>query len=98
LIVFLFSPNATRRFAIRRRVRHDCRGRPLHIDEDVIAFELHGVGAQILCRRRTQRLAGANVELTLMQRALDPAVLDETLAQQSERMGTNSGRGKDLVR
>ena len=57
-----------RGLAIRHRLGDGLRklGLLLHIDEDLVAIEFHGVGAQILCRRGTQRLARTNIELTLM--------------------------------
>ena len=60
--------DVTRGLAIRHRLRDDLRklGLLLHIDEDLVAIEFHSVGAQILCRRSTQRLARTDIELTLM--------------------------------
>ena len=69
--------------------------RPFEIDEDGVAFNLHRVGLDILGQRRAQRLAGADVEAALVQRALDLAVLDETFAQQRQRMGADAGSGED---
>ena len=52
-ILLCSRANAIPRVGNQRRIR----GRPLHVDADVVPFELNGVGAEILRHRRTQRLA-----------------------------------------
>ena len=74
----------------RRRLGSTCFGdraaRQIGIDENVIALDSDRECPDIPCQRRAERLAGADVEHALVQRALDLTVLDKSFAKKRERM------------
>ena len=78
-----------------RRLNLD--GGRLQIDENIVALALDPVGGEPPGDRGALRLAGADVELPLMQRAFDAAILDIALRQEGELMGTDIVGGVNLA-
>ena len=74
----------------RRRLGSICfrdrSARQIGIDKNVIALDPDRECPDIPCQRRAERLAGADVEHTLVQRALDLTVLDKSFAKKRQRM------------
>ncbi len=79
------------------RHRLSRRGRPLKIDQYVAAFDLDRIDLEVLGRRAAQRLAGADFELRLMQRAFDRVALDEPVGEQSVGVGADAVGRVDLI-
>ena len=85
----------------RRRIRAAGLARRtaglLKVDEDVVALDFDRKGRNVLGERRTERLAGAYVEQSLMQGTFDLAVLDETFRQDRQSVRANAVRCVDLA-
>ena len=64
---------------------------------NVVAVEADPIGAQVLARRTRQAAAAGDVELGRVQRALDHAVLDESLAEDCEFVGAHVIDGHDAA-
>jgi hypothetical protein len=65
--------------------------------EDAVTFYPDRVGGQGIDRRFTQRVAIANIELPLMQRALDNVPVQEAVAEPGAAVRTDVSGGKQLT-
>ena len=68
-----------------------------HLDLNFVAGEPDRISLQRASARPLQARAGADIEHRLVQRALDRAVIDETLREQRVRMRTDVLERIDVV-
>src|SRR6267378_3333861 len=62
-------------------VRDNLSTASLFLEQHRAVFDFHGVGANVLGAGRTDRLAGRNMKLPLVQGAFDLFALDETVGE-----------------